>query len=81
MSDRVNIELKYPIDIDGVKTAVLRMRRPKVRDRLAVDNLGDTDAKREVALFAMLTDVAPASLHELDLADYTALQKAFSGFL
>jgi hypothetical protein len=81
MSERVSVELKYPIEIDGVNVSVLHMRRPKVRDRLAVDNLGDTDAKREVTMLAMLADVAPTSLHELDMCDYAKLQKAFTGFL
>jgi len=49
-------------------------RFEKVRDRLAADKMGKTDAEKEIALIAMLAEVAPETLHELDMADYGALQ-------
>lgn len=80
MSDRTTVELKYPITSDGVQIGVVHLRRPKVRDRLAVEKMGSNDAEKELAMIAMLADMAPSALHELDMADYAALQKALSGF-
>lgn len=80
MSDRTTVQLKYPIQSSGAVITVVRLRRPKVRDRLAVEKMGSTDAEKELAMLAMLADMAPDDLHELDMADYDALQKAFAGF-
>ena len=38
---------------------------------------GADDADREIALFGLLCEVAPDTIHELDLADYRQLQEAF----
>lgn len=76
----VTVALQYPVEIDGVKTSALTLRRPKVRDQLTVDKMGASTAEKEVAMIAMLAEVAPNSLHELDSADYAALQKALAGF-
>ncbi|CAM5289273.1 phage tail assembly protein [Eoetvoesiella caeni] len=80
MSDRTVVELKFPVEIDGVAVSILTLRRPKVRDNLAAEKLGGTNAEREIALLAMLADVAPKDLHELDMGDYAALQKALTSF-
>ncbi|WP_322999957.1 phage tail assembly protein [Castellaniella sp.] len=80
MSDRTIVELKYPVEIDGAQVSVLKLRRPKVRDNLAAEKMGATNADREIALIALLADVAPSALHELDMGDYAALQKAVAGF-
>lgn len=76
----VNIELKYPLQLAGVPVKVLRMRRPKVIDMLAIDTAGP-ESQKEVRLFANLCEVPPEALQELDLADYRSLQKAYQGFL
>jgi len=80
LQTRETVALKYPIEVDGVSVSVLHLRRPKVRDRLAADKLGKTDAEKEIALIALLAEVTPETLHELDMADYTAVQQAFAGF-
>lgn len=72
------IDLKYPLD-NG--TQALTMRRPKVRDMLAADKAKGSDADKEIAMFANLCEVAPADIEALDMADYKALQQAYSGFL
>lgn len=75
------INLDYPVRIDGVEVKVLQMRRPKVKDQLAADKFGGGDAEKEVRLFANLCEVAPDTIEELDLADYTKLQGEYKGFL
>lgn len=76
----VNIELKYPIQLAGVPVKVLRMRRPKVIDMLALDSAG-SESQKEVRLFANLCELPTEAIQELDLADYQSMQKAYQGFL
>ncbi len=75
------IKLNEPIKIDGVSILELTLRRPKVRDRLAVERLGTNDAEKEVALIANLADIPKDAVEELDLADYAKIQEALQGFL
>jgi hypothetical protein len=75
------IKLTETIKIDGVVISELTLRRPKVRDRLAVERLGTNDAEKEVALIANLADIPKDAVEELDLADYAKIQEALQGFL
>lgn len=75
------IKLNEPIKIDCVSISELALRRPKVRDRLAVERLGTNDAEKEVALIANLADIPKDAVEELDLADYAKIQEALQGFL
>ena len=75
------IKLNEPIKFDGVSISELTLRRPKVRDRLAVERLGTNDAEKEVALIANLADIPKDAVEELDLADYAKIQEALQGFL
>jgi len=75
------IKLNEPIKIDGVSILELTLRRPKVRDRLAVERLGTNDAEKEVALIANLADIPKDAVEDLDLADYAKIQEALQGFL
>jgi Phage tail assembly chaperone proteins, E, or 41 or 14 len=62
------IKLTEAIKIDGIAILELTLRRPKVRDRLAVEKLGNNDAEKEVALIA-------------NLADYAKIQGVLQNFL
>jgi hypothetical protein len=75
------IELKHPVTVNGEEVAALRLRRPRVKDQLAAEKATGGNAEKEVRLFANLCEVAPAVIEELDLADYRAVQEAYSGFL
>jgi hypothetical protein len=79
--DKLKIELTHPIDIDGTKVSVLQLRRPKVRDMLGVEKSVDNDAEKEIQLFANLCELTPENLLDLDMADYSKLQKAYQDFL
>lgn len=76
-----SIELTHAIEIDGVRVKTLKIRRPKVRDMLSVEKSTDNDAQKEINLFANLCELTPDQLMDLDMADYTQLQKAYQGFL
>lgn len=72
------IILTIPIQINGVTTDRLVMRRPKLKDiRNASKVAGKDEEEQEIRLFSSLTDCAPSDLEELDYADYGKLQAAF----
>ena len=74
------IKLLDPITIDNVTYDELNIRRPKVRDRLAVERMKKTDAEKEIAMIANLAEVDVRVIEELDLADYGKIQQSFSDF-
>jgi hypothetical protein len=77
----VKVDLKHPIEIAGAKVAVISLRRPKVKDMLAAEKAGGSDAEKEIRIFANLAEQPPEVIESLDLADYAALQRAYQGFL
>ncbi len=77
----ITVSLSNPIDVDGSRLSELTVRRPKVRDMLAMENNTKSDAEKEILLFANLCEVNPVSLYELDMADYAKLQKTYQDFL
>ncbi|WP_321392857.1 phage tail assembly protein [Emcibacter sp.] len=79
MSDPITLD--YEVEVNGEKITSLTMRRPKVRDDLAMDSHKGTAAEKEIFLFANLCDVSMDVICDLDQgADYTKLQEKYSGF-
>ncbi len=81
MSDRVNIELKYPFEINGVTCDSLSIRRPKVNDRLIAEKSPGSEIEKEIRLIANLCEVSPENIMQLDLADYGSVQECLTSFL
>lgn len=75
------IDLQHPLMVNGVEMRLLSMRRPKVRDMLASDKAGGTDAEKEIRIFANLCEVSPEAISEMDMSDYKQLQRAYEAFL
>ena len=75
------ITLTEKITVDNKDIQEITLRRPKVRDRLAVERMGQSDAEKEVALIANLADLPKEILEELDLADYNKIQEVLQDFL
>lgn len=75
------IPLKYPVTLEGKQYSVLKMRRSKVRDFLAIDDPSSTDKEREVRLIARLCNVPFDVIADLDGADYKAFQETLADFL
>jgi len=74
----VKIELKYPLE----NLKEITIRRPKVKDLLEIEQLRDIpEPEKELILFEKLTGVSKEILKELDLYDYSQLQKAYQSFL
>ncbi|WP_339046433.1 phage tail assembly protein [Candidatus Mesenet endosymbiont of Agriotes lineatus] len=74
------ILLNEPITANGSVISELTLRRPKVRDYLAIDRLDGSDLAREVALTANLASVTREAIEELDITDYVKVQEVLKGF-
>ncbi len=77
----VTIKLEYPIKFEGEEISEITLSRPKVADQLIADKSGDSNAEKELALFATLAKSPQALIEQLDLKDFGKLQKAYKGFL
>ncbi|MCR9529231.1 phage tail assembly protein [Vibrio alginolyticus] len=77
---KTEVKLAYPVELNGQKIEVLNLRRPKVRDQLIADKQNKNDADKEVHLMSLLAEVEPAVIQELDMEDYTEVQKVIVGF-
>lgn len=77
----VELTLKYPVTDEGKTYTSLQIERPKIIDMMTSRKMPGDDAEREVALFAKLAGVSPTVIHQMDMADYKALQKVYEGFL
>ena len=77
----ITINLDYSFKVDGVKVDKISLRRPKVKDMLSVDSACESDAEKEINLFSNLSEISPSDLKELDMKDYSKLQKSYQDFL
>ncbi|EJG1697272.1 phage tail assembly protein [Vibrio parahaemolyticus] len=77
---KTEITLTYPVTVNGKEIKTLALRRPKVRDQLIADKQNKNDADKEVHLMALLAEVEPAVIQELDMEDYEGVQKVIVGF-
>ena len=75
------IKLRFPIKVGGVETTELKMRRPKVRDRVAALSQNVSDVEKEVLLVGNLVGLTPDEMEDLDQIEYLSLQKAYQDFL
>lgn len=79
--EKTIITLEYPIHVNGQEVRELQLRRPKVRDRLAVEKMSASQAEKEVRFIANLCEMAPNEIEELDMADYSKIQETITNFL
>ena len=76
--DGVTITLRYPTELNHVKTDKLIMRAPTVRDvRAAGAASGGDPEKRELQLFSSLTEVPTGDLEGLKVVDYNRVQEGY----
>lgn len=75
------IELDFPIEIAGVETSFLIMRRPKVRDMLAAQKGSSGDeAEMGITLVANLCEITRDDVLELDAADWEKCEAQVQAF-
>lgn len=76
--DGFRITLKYPTELSGMLVDSMSMRAPCVRDiRAAQATCSGDEEKREMSLFASLTQTPEADLMALKLVDYMRLQGGY----
>ncbi|MFM9860569.1 phage tail assembly protein [Pseudoxanthobacter sp. M-2] len=82
MSESIEVPLAYPLRKGSVTVSTLKLRRVKVADLNALDDLppGTKPRRREVFLLGRLSDVPHDMLEELDAADYGRVVEALEGF-
>ena len=76
----VEIPLDFPVTVDGEQYTRLKIRRPKTKDGLLAARRQGSEAERSIFLFAMLCNVAPAVIEELDEVDAAKLTKQYEAF-
>lgn len=76
----IDVTLRRQYVLAGVKTNVVRMREPTVKDQITASEMSGSDALREVRTFANLCDVAPNEIEALGSPDYSRLQAAYTSF-
>lgn len=80
-AEKVTISLKRPITVSGVKTSSIVMRRPKVRDQIAAQDVVGNDAEKESRFIGNLCGLAPEEIADVDLFDFRKLQQQVSVFV
>jgi hypothetical protein len=74
----VTVTLRYPTELNSVKTDKITLRAPTVRDvRTAQTTSGNDAEKREMQLFASLAEVGVSDLEHLKLLDYQRVQEGY----
>ena len=74
----VSVTLRYPAELNSVKTNRLFLRAPTVRDvRAAQATAGNDAEQREMQLFAGLAEVSIKDLEGLKLLDYQRVQEGY----
>lgn len=75
------IQLQHPFTVDGEHITHLKLRRPKVKDRIASEQVEGTLAEKELKLMAILCHVSEKVIQEMDLSDYRQLQDKIASYL
>jgi len=74
------INLDFPITVSGVEVSHLIMRRPKVRDLMAAQKTGGTEAEMGIALVANLCEITQDDVLELDSLDWDKCEAQVQAF-
>jgi Phage tail assembly chaperone proteins, E, or 41 or 14 len=74
------ITLDFPITVSGVEVSHLIMRRPKVRDIMAAQKSGGSEADMGVTLVANLCEITPDDVMELDSLDWDKCEAQVQAF-
>ncbi|MDY7584352.1 phage tail assembly protein [Pseudomonas sp. CCI3.1] len=74
----VTVSLRYPAELNSIKTDKITLRAPTVRDvRTAQATSGNDAEQREMQLFASLAEVSVKDLECLKLLDYQRVQEGY----
>jgi len=74
----VTVTLRYPTELNSVKTDKITLRAPTVRDvRTAQATSGNDAEQREMQLIASVAEVSVKDLECLKLLDYQRVQEGY----
>ena len=81
LQDKVLLDLQFPINISGVETTSIEVRRPKYGDRRKIANMNlPNETEREAKLLSMVTNLLVEDIDQLDDVDYYALGEVLQSF-
>ena len=75
------IKLSFPVTSEGVEINTLALRRPKARDLKKMEKAGGGDITKSIDLIADLAEQSPATIEDLDAADFQKVSEVVAGFL
>jgi hypothetical protein len=84
MTDTARVKLVRPIRVEERMITEVAIRRPKVRDLRAMENMrepGSTELDQGIAMAAALCDLPLSAMDEMDAADFAAISEVLAGFL
>lgn len=76
----VDIDLDYPIEVDGNKITKVTMRRPKVRDSFKAERAKGDEMEKGIALLCDLCELPQEHLLEFDTVDLEKLHGQLERF-
>ena len=76
----VQLDLKWPIVVDGAELNTLTVRRPKARDQMTYAENFEKPNSQPVML-ADLCEQTLETILDLDFEDYYALREVYTSFL
>jgi hypothetical protein len=74
------VTLKYPFTHKGEEIVDLKIRRPKMRDMKKAEAVKD-DLEKSLTMIALLAEVEPAVIEELDTEDFKAAADVVGKFM
>lgn len=77
---QTEIKLQYPLKDGGADVSVLKLRRPKVRDMMVMDEV-EGNLQKSVRMISQLSDLPVKVIEEMDAADFTKASEAVEAFL
>lgn len=78
--EKIKIQLKHPIQANGQEVSVLELRRPKAKDFREIGSF-DKPFSALLDFAAVLAEVPPSAIDELDVDDVPTVIEVVSGFL
>ena len=74
------ITLTYPVMDGSTEVKEIKLRRPKVRDLMVMDEV-DGSLEKSVRMIAQLSDLPVSVIEDLDAADFSKAAEVVEAFL
>ena len=74
------VELKYPVEVNGVEVKTISLRRATVRDLEVMQEMKGSDMMKSISMIASLSGMAPDDIRSLDAGDYVSISNVVQDF-